>query len=85
MAIKHIIKNVLAKTQAKAKEKLKVAIEQRKGLDVARGQQYTLGQWMGVWYEYYAQIKPAIGAIPLTKLTTLDLQKLGPGRCMEQQ
>ena len=76
MAIKHIIKNVLAKTQAKAKEKLKVAIEQRKGLDVARGQQYTLGQWMGVWYEYYAQIKPAIGAIPLTKLTTLDLQKL---------
>ena len=59
MAIKHIIKNVLAKTQAKAKEKLKVAIEQRKGLDVARGQQYTLGQWMGVWYEYYAQIKPA--------------------------
>ena len=76
MAIKHIIKNVLAKTQAKAKEKLKVAIEQRKGLDVARGQQYTLGQWMGVWYEYFAQIMPAIGAIPLTKLTTLDLQKL---------
>lgn len=91
---KPIIKNVLAKTQAQAKEKLKAAIEQCKGLDVAKGQKYTVGQWMDVWYEYYAQIKvrpsshktyegyirnhikPAIGAIPLTKLTTLDLQKL---------
>ncbi len=91
---KPIIKNVLAKTQAQAKEKLKIAIEQCKGLDVAKGQKYTVGQWMDVWYEYYAQIKvrpsshktyegyirnhikPAIGSIPLTRLTTLDLQKL---------
>ena len=91
---KPIIKNVLAKTQAQAKEKLKTAIEQCKGLDVAKGQKYTVGQWMDVWYEYYAQIKvrpsshktyegyirnhikPAIGSIPLTRLTTLDLQKL---------
>ena len=54
---KPIIKNVLAKTQAQAKEKLKAAIEQCKGLDVAKGQKYTVGQWMDVWYEYYAQIK----------------------------
>ena len=91
---KPIIKNVLAKTQAQAKEKLKTAIEQCKGLDVAKGQKYTVGQWMDVWYEYYAQIKvrpsshktyegyirnhikPAIGSIPLTRLTTLDLKKL---------
>ena len=49
---KPIIKNVLAKTQAQAKEKLKTAIEQCKGLDVAKGQKYTVGQWMDVWYEY---------------------------------
>ena len=91
---KPIIKNVLAKTQAQAKEKLKTAIEQCKGLDVAKGQKYTVGQWMDVWYEYYAKIKvrpsshktyegyiknhikPSIGNIPLTKLTTLDLQRL---------
>ena len=91
---KAIYKNVLGKTQAEVKEKLKKAIEEAKGLDVAKGQKYTVGQWMDVWYEYYAQIKvrpsshktyegyirnhikPAIGSIPLTRLTTLDLQKL---------
>ena len=53
-----------------------------------------MGQWMDVWYEYYAKIKvrvsshktyegyiknhikPNIGTIPLTKLTTLDLQMM---------
>ena len=74
-------------------EKLRKAIDESKGLDVAKAGQYTLGQWMRVWYENYATIKvrpsshatyrgiiknhidPAIGQIPLTKLTTLDLQK----------
>ena len=91
---KAIYKNVLGKTQAEVKEKLKKAIEETKGLDVAKGQRYTVGQWMDVWYEYYAQIKvrpsshktyegyiknhikPSVGNIPLTKLTTLDLQQL---------
>ena len=89
-----IYKNVLGKTQAEVKEKLKKAIEETKGLDVAKAESYTVGQWMDVWYEYYAQIKvrpsshktyegyiknhikPSIGNIPLTKLTTLDLQRL---------
>ena len=91
---KAIYKNVLGKTQAEVKEKLKKAIEETKGLDVAKAESYTVGQWMDVWYEYYAQIKvrpsshktyegyiknhikPNIGSIPLTKLTTLDLQRL---------
>ena len=90
---KAIYRNVLGKTQAEVVvEKLRKAIE-TKGLDVAKARQYTLGQWMQVWYENYATIKvrpsshatyrgiiknhidPAIGNIPLTKLTTLDLQK----------
>ena len=89
---KAIYKNVLGKTQAEVKEKLKKAIEETKGLDIAKAESYTVGQWMDVWYEYYAKIKvrasshktyegyiknhikPRIGNIPLTKLTTLDLQ-----------
>ena len=91
---KAIYKNVLGKTQAEVKEKLKKAIEETKGLDIAKAESYTVGQWMDVWFEYYAKIKvrasshktyegyiknhikPNIGTIPLTKLTTLDLQMM---------
>ena len=91
---KAIYKNVLGKTQAEVKEKLKKAIEETKGLNITKAESYTVGQWMDVWYEYYAKIKvrpsshktyegyiknhikPSIGSIPLTKLTTLDLQRL---------
>ena len=52
-----IYKNVLGKTQAEVKEKLKKAIEETKGLNIAKAESYTVGQWMDVWYEYYAQIK----------------------------
>lgn len=91
---KAIYKNVLGKTQAEVKERLKKAIEETKGLDIAKAESYTVGQWMDVWYEYYAKIKvrasshktyegyiknhikPNIGNLPLTKLTTLDLQMM---------
>ena len=54
---KAIYRNVLGKTQAEVVEKLRKAIEETKGLDVAKAGQYTLGQWMRVWYENYASIK----------------------------
>ena len=91
---KAIYKNVLGKTQAEVKAKLKRAIEENKGLDIVKAGQYTLGQWMDVWFENYAKlkvrpsshqtykgyidnhIKPHVGSIPLSKLTSLDLQKL---------
>jgi len=91
---KPIYKNVLGKTQAEVKEKLKRAIEETRGLDIVKAGQYTLGQWMDVWFENYAKlkvrpsshqtykgyinnhIKPYVGSIPLSKLTSLDLQKL---------
>ena len=91
---KAIYKNVLAKAQKDCKEKLKQAIESSQRVDTIRAEQYTVGQWMDVWFENYAKlkvrpsshqtyrgyidnhIKPAIGSIPLAKLTTLDLQKL---------
>ena len=54
---KPIYKNVLGKTQAETKEKLKQAIEENKGLDVVKAGRYTVGQWMDVWFENYAKIK----------------------------
>lgn len=46
---KPIYKNVLDKTQAEVKGKLKRAIEETRGLDIIKAGQYTLGQWMDVW------------------------------------
>ena len=54
---KVIYKNVLGKTQAEAKAKLKQAIEQAKGLDMTKAGRYTVGQWMEVWFEHYAKVK----------------------------
>ena len=48
---KRIIKNVLGKPQAEVKEKLKAAIEEVKGIDVAR----TVATWLRTWYELYAK------------------------------
>ena len=56
---KAIYKNVLGKTQAEAKAKLKQAIEEAKGLDAAKAGRYTVGQWMEVWFEHYAKVKVA--------------------------
>ena len=55
---KRIIKNVLGKTQAEVKEKLKQAIEDNRKIDAAKGQDLTVGQWAVLWFENYA--KPAI-------------------------
>ena len=54
---KAIIKNVLGKTQAEVKEKLKRAIEENVGIDYGRAKTYTVGNWLEVWYENYAKIK----------------------------
>ena len=88
-----IYKNVLGKTQAEVKEKLKSAIEKNGSL-VTITKQYTVGQWLDTWMENYAKlqvrsssyktyqgfisnhIKPALGDMPLEKLTAMDLQRL---------
>jgi len=54
---KAIIKNVLGKTQAEVKEKLKKAIEENVGIDYGRAKSYTVGSWLEVWMENYAKIK----------------------------
>ena len=90
---KAIYRNVLGRTQAETRAKLKQAIEEDKQIDPVRSKQYTVGEWMDVWFENYAKvkvrpsshqtyrgyidnhIKPNVGKIPLSKLTSLELQK----------
>ncbi len=54
---KSIIKNVLGKTQAEVKEKLKKAIEENVGIDYGRAKTYTVGSWLELWMENYAKVK----------------------------
>ncbi len=54
---KQIFKNVLGKTQAEAKEKLKKASADSQKLDLAKQGKYTVGTWMDVWFENVAKIK----------------------------
>ena len=49
------MKSVLGRTQAEVKEKLKAAIEETKGLDVSRSEEYTVATWLRTWYELYAK------------------------------
>jgi len=55
---KQIFKNVLGKTQAEVKEKLKKAMEEAQGLDVIRSGQYTVAEWIRLWFETYS--KPSL-------------------------
>ena len=52
---KRITKNVLGKTQAEVKEKLKSAISESQKLDVSKAGTYTVSSWMKTWYEVYAE------------------------------
>ena len=90
---KAIYRNVLGRTQAETRAKLKQAIEEAKQVDRVKSKQYTMGEWMDIWFENYAKvkvrpsshqtyrgyidnhIKPNVGKIPLSKLTSLELQK----------
>ncbi len=54
---KTVYKNVLGKTQAEVKVKLKQAIQENTEVDTLKAEKYTIGQWMDVWFENYAKIK----------------------------
>ena len=66
---KRVIKNVLGKTQAEVKEKLVKAIEDSKALDVVHTDEYTVAEWLRLWYELYAK--------PNIRSTTADSYRLG--------
>lgn len=49
------MKNVLGKTQAEVKEKLKIKLEEAKVLDVSKSESYTVAEWAALWFEIYAK------------------------------
>ena len=53
---KAIYKNVLGKTQAGVKEKLKAAIE-KNAVRTVNTEHYTVGQWLDTWMENYAKLQ----------------------------
>ena len=53
---KVIYKNVLGKTQAEVKEKLKAAIE-KSAVRTVNTEHYTVGQWLDTWMENYAKLQ----------------------------
>ena len=54
---KQLFKNVLGKTQAEVKEKLKKALLEAGQVDIAKAGKYTVGTWMDEWFENVAKIK----------------------------
>lgn len=52
---KTIYKNVLGRTQAKAKAKLKEAIEMERDINTVKSKKYAVGEWMNEWFENYAK------------------------------
>ena len=52
---KAITKNVLGRTQAEVKDKLRAAIEDSKKLDPVKAGSYTLEQWLKLWYSVYVE------------------------------
>jgi len=48
---KRIIRNVLGRTQAEVKEKLKTAIGESRRLDISKAGNYTVATWVKTWYE----------------------------------
>ena len=52
---KVITKNVLGRTQAEVKDKLRNAIEDSKKLDPVKAGSYTLEQWLKLWYSIYVE------------------------------
>ena len=69
---KRIIKNVLGKTQAECKAKLKKAIEESQSLDIGRADEYTVAAWLRTWFELYTTIGNAVGRAKNTVMRYVD-------------
>lgn len=52
---KPIRKNVLGKTQAEVKEKLRKALDECQRIDFSRAEDFTVESWLRLWYEVYSK------------------------------
>ena len=51
-------RNVLCRTQAEVRDKLKTAIKQTESVDIQKAETYTLDAWLEQWFEAYS--KPSV-------------------------
>ena len=58
---KRIVKSVFGKTQAEARKRLQEAIHENRGPAINFKGDYTVGEWMWLWYETYSKphLRPA--------------------------
>ncbi len=58
---KPITKNVLARTQAECKKKLREELTKAEVLDYAKADKITVGAWLDTWFENYVKttLRPA--------------------------
>ena len=76
---KRIIKNVLGKTQAEVKAKLAVAIAESQQLDVSRSGEYTVAEWLHLWFELYAKpnIRPSTASYYHRAMEEYTIPRMG--------
>lgn len=76
---KRLIKNVLGRTQAEVKSKLSVAIAESQQLDVSRSGEYTVAEWLRLWFELYAKpnIRPSAASYYRQALEEYTIPRIG--------
>ena len=76
---KRIIKNVLGRTQAEVKAKLSVAIMESHQLDVSRSGEYTVAEWLRLWFELYARpnIRPSTAGYYRRAMEEYTIPRIG--------
>ena len=76
---KRIIKNVLGRTRAEVKSKLAVAIAESQQLDVSRSGEYTVAEWLRLWFELYAKpnIRPSTAGYYLRAMEEYTIPRIG--------
>ena len=68
-----------SKTQAEVKAKLSVAFAESQQLDVSRSGEYTVAEWLRVWFEFYAKpnIRPSAAGYYLRAMEEYTVPRIG--------
>ena len=76
---KRLIKNVLGRTQAEVKSKLSVAIAESQQMDVTRTGEYTVAEWLRLWFELYAKpnIRPSTAGYYRRAMEEYTIPRIG--------
>lgn len=74
---KRIVKSVFGKTQGEVREKLQRAIQENRGPAINHNGDYTVGEWMWLWFETYS--KPHVRPSTISNYTNYIGNHIVPG------